>query len=313
LISRARNNDVDVDPVKLVPLTEVVRALSERKDEAGMPTFPVVSVIPPPSPRERYKDHSMVVVVPTRGAVAPQVIESWFHLAFPMNQKRNGPLFAEGYEVGHAYNALIRGVLNHPYLKGWRYIFTMEDDNLPPFDAPVRLLETKEAGPEGDGSSAWDGVSGIYFTKDCNHSPMAYGDAAARLRGEPIDFRPIDLSAVDLTKCKGAECRGKLDGCGHVVEVNGIAQGCAIWDMSLFREIPDPWFETVVDKILVDGEFMHPREAEPLIQAKPDGDYQKICTQDLLFCFRALKKQKRFAVDMRVVVGHLDVLTGRIY
>jgi hypothetical protein len=75
--------------------------------------------------------------------------------------------------------------------------------------------------------------------------------------------------------------------------VNGIAMGCALWRMDLFRQIPKPWFVTVADYL-------------------PDRGLVSF-TQDLYFCEKAVRAGKRFAVDFRVRVGHMDVDTGEVY
>jgi hypothetical protein len=63
--------------------------------------------------------------------------------------------------------------------------------------------------------------------------------------------------------------------------------------MDLFRSLPEPWFVTVADIV-------------------PDKGPQMF-TQDLYFCMNAKKAGKRFAVDLRVKVGHMDVATGVVY
>jgi hypothetical protein len=78
------------------------------------------------------------------------------------------------------------------------------------------------------------------------------------------------------------------------MEVNGIAMGCALWRMELFRELAAPWFVTVNDVF-------------------PEKGGAQCFTQDLYFCERARRAGKRFAVDFRVKVGHLDTETGVVY
>jgi hypothetical protein len=63
--------------------------------------------------------------------------------------------------------------------------------------------------------------------------------------------------------------------------------------MDLFRDIPPPWYVTVADVV-------------------PGKGIQGF-TQDLYFSERAVRSGKRFAVDMRVRVGHLDINTGVVY
>jgi len=218
-----------------------------------------------------FKDCSTIQLVPSRGLIDPKVIGSWIGLIAPMNQKR-WLTFTEGDEVGHAYTEMVGRILKDPYLSKWKYIMTMEDDNLPPPDAHIRLLETIDWG-------GYDAVSGLYFTKGDWNMPMAYGDPAEYARTGVLTMQPRDVAhAVEA---------------GTIMEVNGIGMGCALWRMDLFREIDPPWFVTVNDII-------------------PDKGIMAF-TQDLYFCERARRVGKRFAVDMRVRVGHMDVETGVVY
>jgi len=221
-------------------------------------------------PGSTYRDNSTVVIVPTRGSINYRVVAAWQNLIAPMNQKR-AVFFAAGHEVGRAYDAVLAEVLRHPELSTWKYVLTLEDDNLPQPDAHVRVLESIDLG--------FDAVSGIYFTKGDYNMPMAYGDPDEYRRTGVLDFRPRDIRAA-------------LGG-GNVMEVNGIGMGCALWRLDLFRQLAPPWFVTV-------------NEVVP--------DKGPTCfTQDLYFCERARRAGKRFGVDLRVKVGHLDVQTGIVY
>lgn len=226
-----------------------------------------------------YKDNSTVIVIPSRAKpetpgiafVAQPVVQAWQGLLAPMNQKR-AILFATGHEVGQAYNVMIQNILANPELSKWKYVMTLEDDNIPPPDAHIRLLETIEWGN-------YDAVSGLYFTKGEYNMPMAYGDPEEYKKTGVLGFAPRDVRDALVA--------------GQIMPVNGIAMGCALWRMSLFREVLPPWFVTVNDVI--------------------PGKGSACMTQDLEFCAKAARAGKRFAVDMRVHVGHLDVNTGVIY
>jgi hypothetical protein len=248
-----------------VPLADVMKALEGRGFEA-------VKAIS----GSTYKDSSTVIIVPTRGklsdaTLSPKFTSALYSMIAPMNQKR-AILFSCGNEVGHAYNELIKSILDNPELSKWKYVMTIEDDNLVPMDAHVRLLESIDAGP-------FDAVSGIYFTKGQIQRPMAYGDPQVYARTGVLDFKPLDI-------------RTHLAG-GHIMPVNGIAMGCALWRMDLYRQIPAPWYCTVAD--VVEGKG-------------PMG-----FTQDLYFCKNAVERGKKFAVDLRVRVGHLDMGSGIVY
>ncbi len=218
-----------------------------------------------------YKDSSTVIIVPTRGLIHHKVVASWQNLITPMNQKR-AMIFAVGDEVGIAYNKMVEMVMAHPELSKWKYIMTMEDDNIQPPDAHVRLLESI-------GGGNYDGVSGIYFTKGDINMPMCYGDASEYSRTGVLDFKPLDV-------------RRALNG-GNVMDCNGIAMGCSLFRMELFRQIPSPWFVSVADVFPEKG--------------------AQCFTQDLFFCEKAKRMGKRFGVDFRVRVGHVDVQSGVVY
>lgn len=226
-----------------------------------------------------YRDSSTVIVIPSRAHpdtpsmafFAQPVVQAWQNLLAPMNQKR-AILFSSGHEVGQAYNAMISNILAHPELSKWKYVMTLEDDNIPPPDAHIRLLESIEWGN-------YDAVSGLYFTKGEYNMPMAYGDPEEYKKTGVLGFAPRDVRAALAA--------------GQIMPVNGIACGAALWRMNLFREVPPPWFVTVNDIIPGKG---------------------AICTtQDLDFCSKAVRAGKRFAVDMRVRVGHLDTASGTIF
>lgn len=260
MAKRRKPERVDTSKTGMLPASEAMEALS------GLGFERITHL-----PGSTYKDSSTVIVVPTRGTINHRIVSAWQGMIGPMNQKK-AMLFATGDEVGHAYNRMIEFILGHPELSKWKYLMTLEDDNIPPPDAQIRLLESIEA-------AKVDAMSGIYFTKGDVNMPMAYGDPAEFVRTGVLDFRPRDVRAA-LQQ-------------GHIMEVNGIAMGCALWRMDLFREIPGPWFVTVADHI--------------------PGQGTKAFTQDLYFCERARKAGKRFAVDFRVRVGHLDINTGVVY
>src|SRR5438552_5643895 len=91
-----------------------------------------------------YRDLSTIWLTPTRGKLKPRVVSSWISLMKPMNQPFIGPLFVEQDEVGIAYQKLFDMVLDHPELSKWKYILTVEEDNLPPQDGLMKLYKSIE-------------------------------------------------------------------------------------------------------------------------------------------------------------------------
>lgn len=253
--------------VSTIPGTNMVHVDEiSRISEAGLGFNRVMKVS-----GSTYKDCSTIVIIPSRDPfIHYRVVQAWDNLISPMNQKK-AKIFVIGDEVGVAYTQTIKNILANPELSKWKYVMTMESDNLPPPDAHIRLLETIEDGK-------YDGVSGIYFTKGDVNMPMAYGDPDEYRRTGKLEFAPRDIRTALMR--------------GHVMPVNGIAMGCSLYRMELFKQLPEPWFVTVSD----------------LVNGAPQG-----FTQDLYFCKNAVMAGKTFGVDMRVRVSHMDLATGQLY
>lgn len=167
-----------------------------------------------------YRDLSTIIVCPTRGMIPDRVVQSWMGLIRPMNQKVIGPIFFRGYEVGEAYNMAVNFVLSNPELSQWKYILTIEEDNLPPPDGLIRLYESIED---------YDCVGGLYWTKGEGGQPMIYGDPSV----EPLNFIPQKPVADTIQRA------------------NGLGMGFNLWKIEMFKDerIPKPWFQTLNDVI----------------------------------------------------------------
>lgn len=163
----------------------------------------------------QYTDLSTICVIPTRGMIPVKVVESWWGLQTPMNNKFMR-LVIKGMEVADAYNSAVRLVLDHPELSKWRYILTLEEDNLPPWDGLLKLLEAI------DGRKKYDAVGGLYWTKGMAGQPMIYGNPT-----EPINFMP-QLPQPDC-----------------IQECHGLGMGFTLFRTEVFRKLPEPWFKTV--------------------------------------------------------------------
>lgn len=159
-----------------------------------------------------YRDLSTVIVVPTRGMIPARAVENWMGLMTPMNQKCVR-LFVSGMEVGDAYNQAVRTILGHPELGSWKYMLTLEEDNLPPPDGLLKLYESIDD---------YAAVGGLYWTKGEGGQPMVYGHPKGVLNFIPQVPRP-----------------------DTVQECNGLGMGFTLFRLDLFRELPEPWFRTV--------------------------------------------------------------------
>ena len=162
-----------------------------------------------------YKDLSTICIVPTRGQIDYRVVQNWWGIFPPMNHKFIR-MFIAGMEVGAAYNFAIEQILAHPDLSNWKYVLTLEEDNLAPPDGLVKLYENIE--PYG-------AIGGLYWTKGEGGMPMCYGSPDAI----PLAFNPIIPKADDITEC------------------NGLGMGFTLFKLDMFKDprVERPWFKTV--------------------------------------------------------------------
>lgn len=164
-----------------------------------------------------YKDLSTICIIPTRGVIPAKVVQSWLSLMSPMNQKFIR-IFMIGMEVGEAYSAAIDMILSNPELSKWKYILTMEEDNMPGPDGLLKLFEAINTPP------GYDVVSGLYWTKGEGGQPMLYGD----INSIPLNFIP-QVPKVDT-----------------VQPCNGLGMGMTLFRLDIFKDpkLPKPFFKT---------------------------------------------------------------------
>jgi hypothetical protein len=164
-----------------------------------------------------YRDCSTVVVIPTRGMIPARAVQAWMDMIPMMNQPLTR-MFIVRMEIGDAYNAAVEWILNDPTLSNWKYMLTLEEDNVPPPDGLVRLIEAMNE------ERHYAAIGGLYFTKGEGGMPMIYGNP-----GEILDFRPqVPVDNV-------------------VQECNGLGMGFTLFRIDVFKDerIPRPWFKTL--------------------------------------------------------------------
>lgn len=169
-----------------------------------------------------YKDLSTIIIIPAHDAVPTKAVAAWWNLMTPPNQKVC-KLFAAGMEVGAAYENVIQAVLDNPELSKWRYILTLEHDNIPPPDGLLRLLKTAEAHPE------FNVIGGLYWTKGHGGVAQCWGNP----NEHPINFKPQ---------------KPRLD--GGLLEVNGTGMGFTLYRIAMFRDkrLRRPWFKSAASR-----------------------------------------------------------------
>jgi hypothetical protein len=161
-----------------------------------------------------YRDNSTIIVTPTRadGDISVRVAESHAQLGKGMNQRVH-KIIVEGKEVGHAFQSSVEGILAHPDLSKWKYLLTLEDDNIPPQNGLEMLWRSIEEGP-------FAAVGGLYWTKGYGGQPMIYGDPKV------LTFLPQVVRPNTLQEC------------------NGLGMGFTLFRLDVFRHIDPPWFKT---------------------------------------------------------------------
>lgn len=169
-----------------------------------------------------WKRQRIVEIMPAADLVPAKCVLSWRNLAFPPNNQVYRYL-ALGMEVGEAYSNAIEQVLTHPDLSQWEYILCIENDNAPPADGVIKLIEGLEEHPE------YSCLSGLYWTKFENGVPQCWGDV-----NDPVlNFRPQLPPANDEIK-----------------EYVGLGMGFCLFRLSMFKDerLRRPWFKTLNGK-----------------------------------------------------------------
>ena len=112
--------------------------------------------------------------MPGFGQIPTKCVASWMNMPTPPNGKftRMWPM---AMEVGAAFSETIAGILAHPDLSKWKYVLTLEHDNIPPNDGIVRILKQMDAHPE------FAAIGGLYFTQGYGGVAQIWGDPTCLL------------------------------------------------------------------------------------------------------------------------------------
>ncbi len=168
-----------------------------------------------------YKDLSCIWITPAFGSIPTKAVASWLNCYAPPNGKFVR-MFAMGMEVGAAFSATIESILAHPELSTYKYIITVEHDNIIPPDGIVKLLSSMEAHKE------FACIGGAYYTQGAGGCLQAWGD-----KKDPV-----------------FNCRPQLpDPNGGLVECWGTGMGFNAWRLDMFKDpkLRRPWFKTVTE------------------------------------------------------------------
>lgn len=173
-----------------------------------------------------YRELHTVWVTPTinHRLDAQAVFQSWNSIAIPPNQKF-ARVCLDNAEVGQAYNAAVELILKDS--TPWKYMLTVETDNLPPGNGLLRLMESVDK---------YDVIAGLYWMKGKGAHAHIYGDPT-----KPGTWAPQVPLEDTVQPC------------------NMTAMGFTLWNVDIFRKLPKPWFKSSdvndSDQFTQDGYF----------------------------------------------------------
>lgn len=169
-----------------------------------------------------YKDMSCIQIVPCFGSIPTKAVASWMNMYTPPNAKFVR-LWAMGMEVGQAFSTCIESILANPDLSKYKYIMTLEHDNIPPPDGIVKLLSQMENHPE------YACIGGLYYTQGPGGCAQIWGDP----KDPVLNFRPQ-----------------LPDPNGGLVECCGTGMGFNIFRLDMFKDerLRRPWFKTQTEQ-----------------------------------------------------------------
>lgn len=164
---------------------------------------------------KQYQDLSTIIITPCYDAIHWRVVQNWMGILKPMNQKCIH-LFASNMEVGAAYSETIEMILQHPELSTFRFVATLEHDNLVDPDLLLKIYPDMEE---------YDAIGSLYFTKGEGGLPMCYGKPDVM----PVNFIPFMPEQNAVTTCRG------------------LGMGATVFKMSMLKDkrLPRPLFKTV--------------------------------------------------------------------
>lgn len=241
-----------------------------------------VIVLPVPGDQRTKKstncpkcNHKVEYNETTVSGLSPIFVESFKRLIKPMNVPVI-EMMINGYEVGDAYNLAVDTILSNPGTKDFKYMLTVEWDNIVPFipnsQGPLMMLYE-------DIEKGFDVAGGLYWTKGQPSLPLIYGD--------PKETRKAKAGMFKVR----FDWRDKPEG---PIECNGLGMGFTLFKLDIFRDkrMTKPYFKTLQENT---------------------ENSQKVYTQDLFFFEKARELGYKVAVDTRIKVGHLDFKSGIIY
>jgi hypothetical protein len=127
-------------------------------------------------------------------------------------------------KVDLAYESLFEYILSNEHLNKYKYVLTIEEDNLPPSDGLLNLYKSMDE---------YDAVGGLYWGKGDLGFPMIFGNP-----DDPTDYKPVTPKPNTLQRC------------------NALGMGFTLFKLDMFREVSKPWFKTREEKLSTGQDVM---------------------------------------------------------
>lgn len=160
-------------------------------------------------------DLSTVCVIPHTGFLNAHVVERWLGQASQMNQKLIR-IAIQNHSNFEAYNHAIEQILATPKLNEFKYLLTLEDNIIPPYDGLIKLFENIDK---------YDVVSGLVWSTGENSKPQIFGHPSQITQS----FTHVPPQPDTIQPCLAT------------------STGFTLWKISMFKDprLNKPWFRTV--------------------------------------------------------------------
>lgn len=221
----------------------------------------------------RFDRPTFVIVLVTFGTLPVEFLHAVLRLQVPINCTSHF-ISTKGMEIGVARCQVIVDILAMGD-KAPKYILWLSDDELPDYDALIRLwMEIEKT--NSDGSPKWDILTSLVYLKSNPPEPVLWN---AKIRGDGPLVPGIDFKV------------------GDIIEADVGDLGFGLMRTEIFKTLPTPWFRTGFIK-----------------QQLPDTtDKLSMHTEDCWFFNLAKEAGLRIGVHTGVRTAHFNKYDGKIY
>lgn len=158
----------------------------------------------------QFSPNHLLIAIPSRGMVSTDFVSSLLAQDNPLNMTIQYR-FEVGGEIGSSRNSLVSFALKNQV----EYLVFIDDDVIVPANLLNKLIYWAKKGH--------DVVSGVYYSKQIPPQPLVF---KGRGNGYASDWKLNDV----------------------INDADGIGMGMALIKTEVFKNIPRPWFKSVVNQ-----------------------------------------------------------------